>query len=126
VAKLLTLEEAADRLAIAPATLYKWHAAKKGPRATKFGRLIRFRSDLLEEYIHEKTENREEAEESAGTAGEGGELALSVQGQRGRVHGQHKFRGHVTSRERRARRASERENANSNGRLSGADDLPIR
>jgi excisionase family DNA binding protein len=123
---MLTLEQAAERLAIAPATLYKWHAAKKGPVATMFGRLVRFRSDLLEEYIHAQTENRNQAKEPAGVAPEGRELALSVQNQRTRVHGQHKFRGHTTARERRARRASERKSADLDGRLAGAEDLPVQ
>ncbi len=45
---MLTLEQAAARLTIAPATLYKWHAAHKGPPATKFGRFVRYRSELLD------------------------------------------------------------------------------
>jgi excisionase family DNA binding protein len=47
-ARLLTEDEAAERLGIQPRTLQGWRVLRRGPRYRKVGRLVRYaEADLL-------------------------------------------------------------------------------
>ena len=48
---LLTTKEAAAFLKLAPITLAKWRAAKKGPTWTRTGRTVKYRRRDLEAYL---------------------------------------------------------------------------
>lgn len=58
---LLTIDQAAEYLAIPKATLYTWRSRKKsqGPRAVKFGATLRFRRSDLDAWIVEHLESGE-------------------------------------------------------------------
>jgi len=49
--QLLTVNEAAEYLRIAPGTLRNWHHAGRGPRVTNVGRCIRYKRADLESFI---------------------------------------------------------------------------
>ena len=49
--ELLTVEEAANYLRIAPGTLYNWRHAGRGPKATNVGRSLRYRRTDLEKWL---------------------------------------------------------------------------
>jgi excisionase family DNA binding protein len=49
--QLLTVNEAADFLRIAPGTLRNWHHAGRGPRVSNVGRCIRYKRSDLEAFI---------------------------------------------------------------------------
>jgi excisionase family DNA binding protein len=49
--ELLTVDEAADYLRIAPGTLYNWRHAGRGPKATNVGRSLRYRRTDLEAWL---------------------------------------------------------------------------
>jgi predicted DNA-binding transcriptional regulator AlpA len=45
VEKHLTTQELADRVGVPLATLYYWRAYKKGPRAMRIGKYVRYRME---------------------------------------------------------------------------------
>jgi len=49
--RLVTPKEASDHYQVKVNTLYKWRAAKRGPRYSKVGGLIRYRWSDLERYF---------------------------------------------------------------------------
>jgi len=49
--QLLTVNEAAEYLRIAPGTLRNWHHAGRGPRVTKVERCVRYKRSDLEAFI---------------------------------------------------------------------------
>ena len=49
--ELLTTKEAAAFLKLAPITLAKWRAQKRGPTWTRTGRTIKYRRRDLEAYL---------------------------------------------------------------------------
>ena len=49
--RLLNIEAAADYLGVKPKTLYEWRRLRKGPVATKVGRLVKFRLGDLRAYV---------------------------------------------------------------------------
>ncbi len=49
--KLLTQAEAAELLAVQPASLEKWRWAGEGPRYHKVGRLVRYSLEDLERWL---------------------------------------------------------------------------
>jgi len=51
--ELLTVEEAANYLRIAPGTLYNWRHAGRGPKATNVGRSLRYRRSDLEKWLEQ-------------------------------------------------------------------------
>lgn len=55
---LLTIDQAAEYLAIPKATLYTWRTRRVGfgPRAVKFGGSLRFRRSELDRWIEEHLE----------------------------------------------------------------------
>lgn len=54
-AGLLTAEEVAARLGMAPKTIYNWHSKGEGPRSTRVGtRSIRWRLEDVEAYLDER------------------------------------------------------------------------
>lgn len=56
---LMTIDQAAEYLAIPKATLYTWRTRKSGfgPRAVKFGSTLRYRRSDLDRWITEHLEN---------------------------------------------------------------------
>lgn len=59
---LLTIDQAAEYLAIPKATLYTWRTRKKGfgPRAVKFGGALRYRRSDLDLWIEAHLEDLDE------------------------------------------------------------------
>lgn len=53
---MLTTQEAAQYLGLAPATLNKWRVYKTGPRFFKLGRAVRYRRDDLDAYLASHTQ----------------------------------------------------------------------
>ena len=51
--RLLTIQEAAERLGVKPNTLYLWVSQKRVPHR-KIGRLVRFRECDLEEFVEQQ------------------------------------------------------------------------
>ena len=51
--RLLTIQEAAERLGVKPNTLYLWVSQKRIPHR-KIGRLVRFRECDLEEFVEQQ------------------------------------------------------------------------
>lgn len=49
--ELLGVEQAAARLGLQPKTLYEWRRLHKGPPSLRVGRLVKYRSDVLDEWI---------------------------------------------------------------------------
>jgi predicted DNA-binding transcriptional regulator AlpA len=54
--KFLTTVEAASLLSLSPHTLIKWRALRKGPRVTRFGARVRYRSTDVEAWTFENRE----------------------------------------------------------------------
>lgn len=50
--ELLGVEQAAARLGVQPKTLYEWRRLRKGPPSLRVGRLVKYRSDVLDEWIN--------------------------------------------------------------------------
>lgn len=50
--QLLTTNEAAELLTVAPATLRWWRHARRGPKVTTVGKAIRYRLSDLDEWIN--------------------------------------------------------------------------
>ncbi|MCS6521312.1 helix-turn-helix domain-containing protein [Curtobacterium citreum] len=50
--ELLGVEQAAARLGVQPKTLYEWRRLHKGPPSLRVGRLVKYRSDVLDEWIN--------------------------------------------------------------------------
>jgi predicted DNA-binding transcriptional regulator AlpA len=50
--------EAAAYIGVRPKTLLNWRSLRKGPRAVKQGRLLRYRQADLDSYLAEHTEDR--------------------------------------------------------------------
>ncbi len=59
--RLLTIQEAAEKLGVKPNTLYLWVSQKRIPHR-KIGRLVRFRECDLEEFVDK---NRQPVEEES-------------------------------------------------------------
>jgi predicted DNA-binding transcriptional regulator AlpA len=53
---LLTVEESAGVLRVSPHTLDKWRTYGGGPRYTRVGRRIRYRSSDLSQFIDSRTQ----------------------------------------------------------------------
>ncbi len=51
--RLLTIQEAAEKLGVRPNTLYLWVSQKRVPHR-KIGRLVRFRECDLEEFVEKQ------------------------------------------------------------------------
>ena len=51
--RLLTIQEAAEKLGVRPNTLYLWVSQKRIPHR-KIGRLVRFRECDLEQFVEQK------------------------------------------------------------------------
>jgi excisionase family DNA binding protein len=51
--RLLTIQEAAEKLGVRPNTLYLWVSQKRIPHR-KIGRLVRFRECDLEEFVEQQ------------------------------------------------------------------------
>ena len=51
--RLLTQEDAAAFLCLAPKTLARWRWAGRGPRFVKLGSAVRYSLDALERYVRE-------------------------------------------------------------------------
>lgn len=51
VDRLIGVAEAAEILGVKPATLYDWRVDRKGPKAVKVGRLVKYRETDLAAYI---------------------------------------------------------------------------
>jgi len=51
--RLLTLQQTADYLQVAPRTLYRWRAERTGPRSVKFGATIRYRRADVEAWLEQ-------------------------------------------------------------------------
>lgn len=56
--RLLTLEEVAEHLGISTQTMYQWRAAAppRGPKAIKFGRVVRVRESELLTWLDSQSE----------------------------------------------------------------------
>lgn len=54
--QLLTVEQVAAQLQIKPATLYQWRTQNRGPKAFKYGNLVRFRRSDLDEWMSQQVE----------------------------------------------------------------------
>ena len=53
--RLLTSKEAAERLGLKAATLYKWRAQGRGPRFVRLsGRAVRYAEEALGEWVREQ------------------------------------------------------------------------
>ncbi|MFJ6170572.1 helix-turn-helix domain-containing protein [Curtobacterium sp. NPDC092190] len=50
--ELLGVEQAAARLGVQPKRLYEWRRLRKGPPSLRVGRLVKYRSDVLDEWIN--------------------------------------------------------------------------
>lgn len=48
---LLTIDEAAQRLTVAPSTLNNWRSHRTGPAWTKVGGLVRYMESDIEKYL---------------------------------------------------------------------------
>lgn len=55
LSELLTAEEAAKLLKVAPGTLGNWRTAGRGPRFTRAGRRIRYSKNELAAYVAART-----------------------------------------------------------------------
>ncbi|KTR11059.1 helix-turn-helix domain-containing protein [Curtobacterium citreum] len=53
--ELLGVEQAAARLGLQPKTLYEWRRLHKGPPSLRVGRLVKYRADVLDEWINRPT-----------------------------------------------------------------------
>lgn len=53
--RLLTVREAADKLGTTPGNIYDWIKNDKGPEYVRFGRSIRYRLSVIEEWIERHT-----------------------------------------------------------------------
>jgi excisionase family DNA binding protein len=53
---LLTVEETADLLRVSKSSLDKWRILGSGPRYTRVGRRIRYRSSDLAQFIDSRTQ----------------------------------------------------------------------
>ena len=53
---LLTPEQVAERLGLAPSTLRNWRHLRKGPPWVSLGNRARYREDSLEEWIQAQVE----------------------------------------------------------------------
>ena len=49
--RALTESQAAERLALSPATLRAWRLQDKGPRFVRLGRAVRYLSDDLDDFL---------------------------------------------------------------------------
>ena len=54
--RLLSLKEAAVYLDVAEATLRDWRVDRKGPPAVKFGRLVKYRREDLDQWVSDRIE----------------------------------------------------------------------
>lgn len=50
--RMLNTREAAAYLRLRPQTLHEWRSRGVGPRYTKLGRAVRYRTEWLEDYIN--------------------------------------------------------------------------
>ena len=75
---LLTIDQAAEYLAIPKATLYTWRTRRAGfgPRAVKFGGSLRYRRSDLDSWIeaHLEADDASDAEDAAGQGSGPGEV----------------------------------------------------
>jgi predicted DNA-binding transcriptional regulator AlpA len=53
-ARLWTIEDVAEFLAIPPQTLYRWNYLGTGPRRIKVGRYVRYRPEDVEAWLEEQ------------------------------------------------------------------------
>lgn len=53
--KLLTTEEAADRLSVSKWTLYSWARAGRGPDRVKAEGSVRYKPSAIDEYVERNT-----------------------------------------------------------------------
>lgn len=54
--RLLSLREAATYLDVKEATLRDWRVDRKGPPAVKYGRLVKYRREDLDQWIADRLE----------------------------------------------------------------------
>src|SRR5262245_44406805 len=94
--RLLSPSRAAEFLALSVRTLANWRVAGTGPAYCKGGGAVRYRYTDLQKYVESRIRSTEDAVTS-----EGRDVALPVLGERGGVHGQHRFGGYRTQQDRR-------------------------
>lgn len=61
---LLTVAEVAAYLAVPVRTVYAWRSRGVGPVGISVGRHVRYRREVVEEYLEDNTEARENRAES--------------------------------------------------------------
>ena len=73
---LLTIDQAAEYLAIPKATLYTWRTRRAGfgPRAVKFGGSLRYRRSDLDSWIEAHLEADDASDDAAGQGSGPGEV----------------------------------------------------
>lgn len=49
--KLYTVQEVAGLLGVSPQTIYNWRTQRRGPRATRVGGFLRYRSADIEAWL---------------------------------------------------------------------------